>query len=178
MNDSISKRRLLQELQQSTPQPSSSTSSTSNGMFHLWCPSPQTDLYTWMALLYGPKDTAYQGQHFTLLIKCTQNYPFDAPVVCFTPCPHPIPFHPNIDPSTGAICLDLLKGPSNGHSTGSSGSWKPTLSLNVVVKSIWLLLAEEPNVNDPLDMEAATLYKMDRTAYHQRIKQQLQADIN
>jgi ubiquitin-protein ligase len=33
-----------------------------------------------------------------------QNYPFEAPLVCFdTPC-----FHPNVD-NAGNICLDILK---------------------------------------------------------------------
>lgn len=72
-----------------------------------------------------------------------QEYPFEPPEVLFQ---NPIPFHPNIDPSNGAICLDLLKRPPNG-------TWRPSVALSSLLCAIRLLLCE-PNPDDPFCLQA------------------------
>ena len=66
-------------------------------------------------------------------------------------------FHPNID-AAGNICLDLLK-------TGPGG-WKPAVGLCGLLLSVKMLL-DNPNCDDPLNVEAARLYREDLRLYHQ-----------
>ena len=89
----------------------------------------------------------------TLQVTLPERYPIIPPLATFLP---PVPFHPNID-RNGNICLDLLKP------TG----WRPTATLAHVLVSIRILL-EYPNVDDPLNIEAADLYVRDRQAYYTR----------
>lgn len=57
-------------------------------------------------------------------------------------------YHPNID-NLGRICLDILKD-----------KWSPALQIRSVLLSIQALLAS-PNPDDPLNNEAAQLWKTD-----------------
>ena len=82
-----------------------------------------------------------------------ERYPIHPPIVAFIA---PVPFHPNID-RNGNICLDLLK----------AEGWRPTYDLFKVLEAVRLLL-DYPNVDDPLNLEAAELYTKDRQAYNAR----------
>ncbi len=57
-------------------------------------------------------------------------------------------YHPNIN-RLGLICLDILKD-----------KWSPALQIRTVLLSIQALLAA-PNPDDPLNNEAAELWKSD-----------------
>lgn len=60
-------------------------------------------------------------------------------------------YHPNID-RLGRICLDILKE-----------KWSPALQIRTVLLSIQALLSA-PNPDDPLNNEAAELWKTDEAA--------------
>ena len=66
-------------------------------------------------------------------------YPFEPPLIKFITKV----YHPNIDNTSGLICMDLLKMPPKG-------SWRPAINLSSLLTSVQLLLTE-PNPNDPLD---------------------------
>ena len=105
-----------------------------------------TDLTHWRATIFGPEDTPYHNGVFELDIKFTSEYPFKPPSVYFiTPI-----FHCNIN-ANGAICLDILKT-----------NWSPALSISKLLLSITSLLSE-PNPNDPLDHDIASLLKTNKT---------------
>lgn len=59
-------------------------------------------------------------------------------------------YHPNID-RLGRICLDILKD-----------KWSPALQIRTVLLSIQALLSA-PNPDDPLNNEAAELWKSQET---------------
>jgi ubiquitin-conjugating enzyme E2 D/E len=110
-------------------------------------------LTLWEAQITGPENTPFQNGIFKLTINFGTNYPFKPPQVKFTTKV----FHPNIDKS-GNICLDILKD-----------QWSPALSMSKVLLSISSLLMD-PNPDDPLDAEAAELYKRDIDEYYNKIK--------
>ena len=52
----------------------------------------------------GPKDTLYAQGTFTVKITLPMEYPFKSPSVGFV---NPV-YHPNVDLTSGSICLDVL----------------------------------------------------------------------
>ena len=108
---------------------------------------------SWNAVVLGPPDSPYEGGVFRLRIDFPsgdQGYPLRPPRVAFVTKI----FHPNINDS-GGICLDILKK-----------QWTPALTIPKVLLSICSLLTD-PNPDDPLVTEIATLYKTDRAKYEE-----------
>lgn len=111
------------------------------------------DYTKWRATIIGPEDTPYKGGIFNLEIEITQSYPFKPPKVRFLTKI----YHPNIN-SSGDICLDILKH-----------NWSPALTLDKVLLSIRILL-QCPNPDDPLEPNAASLYKSNRAEYDKTVR--------
>ena len=95
-----------------------------------------------------PADSPFTGGIFFLEINFPADYPFKPPKCHFTTKI----YHPNIN-SSGGICLDILKE-----------NWSPALTVSKLLLSICSLLTD-PNPNDPLVPEIATLYKKNREKY-------------
>lgn len=111
------------------------------------------DMSTWEAVLKGPKDSIYENGIFLLELSFPSDYPFKPPKIRFrTPV-----YHPNIKPS-GDICLDIL-----------SSKWSASLTVLSVLLSICSLLSD-PNADDPLNSEAAGVYKKDKNLFNRTVK--------
>ena len=110
--------------------------------------APDKDHMHWLATIVGPQDSPYAGGVFSLDIRFTDEYPFQAPKITFTTKV----YHPNIS-ANGSICLDILKG-----------NWSPVLTISKVLLSISSLLTDA-NPDDPLVPEIARIYKNDRAKY-------------
>lgn len=121
-------------------------------------PAPGGDLRKWIAMIKGPQDSAYQGGVWFLSMQFPQDYPFKPPTVTFM---NKI-YHPNID-STGSICLDILKS-----------AWAPSLNIEKLLTSLISLLTD-PNANDPLSSDPATVYKSSKEEYAVKVKEWIDA---
>lgn len=98
-------------------------------------------------------DSCYSGGVFRIRIELTAEYPFKPPKVTFVT---PI-FHPNVS-LVGHICLDILQS-----------AWSPALRITTIILSICSML-DDPNVNSPLNREAASLCVTDKGEYCARIR--------
>lgn len=116
-------------------------------------PIDKKNLFKWVATIVGAVGTEYEGGLFKLSINIPNNYPFSPPVVMFDTKI----FHPNIS-LTGTICLDILKY-----------HWSPSYTIMNVLLSLQSLMSD-PNVDDPLNAEAAQLYKQDKGKYIQVVQ--------
>ena len=112
------------------------------------------DMFHWQATLMGPADSPYSGGVFFLDIHFPADYPFKPPKVHFTTRI----YHPNIN-QNGGICLDILKD-----------QWSPALTTSKVLLSICSLLTD-PNPEDPLVPEIASMYKQDRERFNSKAKE-------
>lgn len=135
-------KRILNELKefQKDPPPNCQATIVNDNMYH------------WSAIIFGPSGTPYENGVFALDIYIPAEYPFKPPKVTFkTPI-----IHPNI--KDGSICLDILKS-----------AWSPSLTIAKVLLSICSLLSE-PNPSSALNGELARLYRTDRDAYNEAIR--------
>jgi ubiquitin-conjugating enzyme E2 D/E len=112
-------------------------------------PENDSNIMLWKATIIGPKASPFENGIFFLNIEFPNNYPFAPPIVKFTT--HV--YHPNINKTTGAICLDILKS-----------EWSPALTISKVLLSICSLLTD-PNPKDPFEPAIAKLYMRNKTEY-------------
>jgi ubiquitin-conjugating enzyme E2 D/E len=114
-------------------------------------PEKDSNIMLWKATIFGPKESPFENGIFYLTIEFPSEYPFKPPNIKFnTPV-----YHPNINKTTGAICLDILKT-----------AWSPALTISKVLLSICSLLTD-PNPTDPYEPEVAKLYIKNKCKYEQ-----------
>jgi ubiquitin-conjugating enzyme E2 C len=104
---------------------------------------PENDnLFSWLGTIRGAVGTAYEGIDYRVALRFPAQYPFEPPTVHFlTPC-----YHPNVDITHGAICLDILKE-----------NWSAVYTASQVLLSIQSLL-DNPNNASPLNPTAAQMW--------------------
>ncbi|CAD1809320.1 Ubiquitin-conjugating enzyme family protein [Candida parapsilosis] len=121
--------------------------------------SPTTDdsLLHWQATIAKPtiQDSPYyHGGIWKLNIDVPTTYPQQPPTIKFqTPI-----IHPNINSTTGEICLDVLKS-----------QWSPAWNLESLVVAIVQLL-DNPEPDSPLNIDAANLYRFDKVAFESLVQ--------
>ncbi|XP_065360730.1 uncharacterized protein LOC135954479 [Calliphora vicina] len=151
-NSKIKKIRIPVELQQLNK------SHQEHGITCTTLPGNSDDYTSLEAYIPGPKGSPYEDGTFKLAINFGEQYPFRPPTFKFvTPV-----YHPNID-NSGKICLDLLRMPP-------TGSYNPAITLESILLSIQLLLAN-PNPDDPLQGDAADLFKSNKELFNQKAKE-------
>jgi ubiquitin-conjugating enzyme E2 M len=106
-------------------------------------------------------DTGYWAgaiYHFTFSIP--PHYPHSPPKVdCNTKI-----YHPNID-LQGKVCLNILRE-----------DWRPVLDINSVIYGL-IYLFYEPNPDDPLNHEAAELFRKDIGQFERLVTRTLRGGI-
>jgi len=118
-------------------------------------PNPN-DLTNFNVIL-SPDTGCWAGGKYMFNFSIGGSYPFDPPkVVCKTKI-----FHPNIN-LEGAVCLNILRA-----------DWKPVLDINTVIYGL-LYIFYEPEPTDPLNHEAAELYRNNKAQFQNVVKRTLQ----
>lgn len=101
----------------------------------------------------GPADTPYAGHSWHVRFTVANTFPFTSPSVGFVQ--HIM--HPNVDWSSGTICLDAL-----------NKKWSPIFTLRHIMETLLPYLMAYPNPDDPLNREAAILLRESPMAYAMR----------
>ena len=105
-----------------------------------------------VGVIEGPIFTPYQNGFFFFKLEYTSEYPMLPPKFIFITKI----FHPNIS-EDGIVSVDILRN-----------NWSPSLRTRTVILSIQSLLGD-PNINDFVNQEAASLYKTDIEAYNNTV---------
>ncbi|XP_046688440.1 SUMO-conjugating enzyme UBC9-B [Homalodisca vitripennis] len=100
------------------------------------------------------------GGSYKLRMIFKDDYPSSPPKCKFEP---PL-FHPNVYPS-GTVCLSLLD---------EEKDWRPAITIKQILLGIQDLL-NEPNIKDPAQAEAYTIYCQNRLEYEKRVRAQARA---
>ncbi|KAL0674690.1 hypothetical protein Bca4012_002671 [Brassica carinata] len=114
------------------------------------------DLHMFYVTFHGPTDSLYEGGVWKIKVELPEAYPYKSPSVGFV---NKI-YHPNVDESSGAVCLDVI-----------NQTWSPMFDLINVFESFLPQLLLYPNPSDPFNGEAASLLMRDRPAYELKVKE-------
>jgi ubiquitin-conjugating enzyme E2 H len=106
--------------------------------------------------LKGPKDSPYEGGTWKVRVSLPAQYPYKSPSIGFCNTM----FHPNVDESSGSVCLDVI-----------NQTWSPMYELVNVFAVFLPQLLLYPNPTDPLNGSAAALLMKDKKAYENRVKE-------
>ncbi|PYH95942.1 UBC-like protein [Aspergillus ellipticus CBS 707.79] len=112
------------------------------------------DLTQLTTLLAGPQGTPYSQGLWRLHLKMPDDYPKSPPKATFKTRI----WHPNVEESTGAVCVDTLKR-----------DWKPNLTLKDVLVTISCLLIY-PNPDSALNSAAGALLQENYDAFARQAK--------
>jgi ubiquitin-conjugating enzyme E2 M len=103
-----------------------------------------------------PDSGLWRGATYNFQFIIPDNYPYQPPkVTCQTKI-----YHPNID-LQGNVCLNLLKA-----------DWRPILTIQQVIHGL-IFLFLEPNPDDPLNNEAAKVYRENIAQFKQNVQKSL-----
>lgn len=106
---------------------------------------PNPNDLTNFKVVVSPDSGCWSGAKYNFTFAIPALYPHEPPkVTCNTKI-----YHPNIN-LEGAVCLNILRE-----------DWKPVLDINAVIYGL-IYLFYEPNPDDPLNREAADLYRSDK----------------
>lgn len=106
---------------------------------------PNANDLTNFNVVVTPDSGFWSGARYSFSLAIPAGYPHEPPkVVCKTKI-----YHPNIN-LEGAVCLNILRE-----------DWKPVLDINGVIYGL-IFLFYDPNPADPLNREAADLYRNDK----------------
>lgn len=104
-----------------------------------------------------PDSGCWIGAAYNFSVEVPDSYPHSPPkVTCHTKI-----FHPNID-LEGKVCLNILRK-----------DWNPVLDINAVIYGA-IFLFYEPNPDDPLNLEAASLLRSNKEEFKRIVRRTLQ----
>jgi len=112
-------------------------------------------LTTCHVTISGPEETPYADGKFVVCLQLPEHFPMKSPSVAFKTKV----WHPNVEKSSGSVCLDVLQH-----------RWTPITHLVSVVETYLPQLLQNPNVEDPLNASAAGMMKDDANSYADHVR--------
>ena len=106
---------------------------------------PNLNDLTKFVVTIAPDSGYWVGAKYNFTFVIPPSYPHEPPKVTCSPKI----YHPNLN-YEGAVCLNILRE-----------DWKPVLDINAVIYGL-IYLFYEPNPDDPLNREAADLFRNDK----------------
>uniref|UniRef100_A0AAQ5ZJG2 SUMO-conjugating enzyme UBC9 n=1 Tax=Amphiprion ocellaris TaxID=80972 RepID=A0AAQ5ZJG2_AMPOC len=113
-------------------------------------PDGTMNLMNWECAIPGKKGVSYHVAQLATVVYGTGPPTFEPPI-----------FHPNVYPS-GTVCLSILE---------EDKDWRPAITIKQILLGIQELL-NEPNIQDPAQAEAYTIYCQNRMDYEKRVRAQ------
>lgn len=114
----------------------------------------EINLDCFRVVLKGPPDTPYAGGQWQIRFTISNTFPFTSPSVGFVQ--HI--YHPNVDWSSGSVCLDAL-----------NKKWSPIFTLKHIMETLLPYLLAYPNHDDPLNRDAAAMLRDNPEAYASKV---------
>jgi ubiquitin-protein ligase len=128
----------------------------------------ESNILEWTFVIFGPKDTPYEGGTYQGKLTFPKEYPLKPPQVQFTSKL----FHPNVY-MDGKLCISILhEGSDDTGYEHELERWRPINNIRTVFISIISLLSD-PNPDSAANIDAAKLWRDNREAYNQRIKNEM-----
>lgn len=146
----MAEKRLLKELRLLTK-----TGPSNPQILELRPTDAEESIFNWVAVIKKEsreESTYYYNGKWRLDIVASPQYPLKAPEIKFS-AKTPIN-HPNVNFSSGEICLDILK----------DEAWSPAWNLEHLVGAI-LMLIDDPEPDLPLNVDLANLFRLDKLAF-------------
>lgn len=117
---------------------------------------PKTNDLTYFHVSITPDTGYWKGATYQFVFNVPPHYPHSPPKVeCKTNI-----YHPNIN-LEGKVCLNILRE-----------DWRPVLDINAVIYGL-IYLFYEPNPDDPLNHEAADLFRKDIKSFERLVNRTL-----
>ncbi|EEQ82097.1 hypothetical protein NCER_101257 [Vairimorpha ceranae BRL01] len=105
-------------------------------------------------IINGPEDSPFSGAQYKVHFLIPDDYPYRSPSIGFVTRI----YHPNVDETSGSICLDVL-----------NQVWSPMYDLFNIVEIFLPQLLAYPNPSDPLNCEAGSLYLNNYEKYVKKV---------
>lgn len=121
---------------------------------------PNPNNLTNFTVTITPDSGFWKGATYVFKFDVPPHYPHSPPkVLCQTKI-----YHPNIN-LEGNVCLNILRE-----------DWKPVLDINAVIYGL-IYLFYEPNPDDPLNHEAADLFRRDENQFQRLVQRTLRGGV-
>jgi ubiquitin-conjugating enzyme E2 G1 len=132
------------------------------------CGLMEDNLFKWRVTILGRGGGVYDGGMFPCELTFPAEFPQMPPELRFM-CPM---WHPNIDSSTGEVCISILHPPGVDEQNPDERAcerWLPVHTLETIVISVLSLLSD-PAPESPLNVEAARQLRDDPEAFWRRVR--------
>lgn len=113
------------------------------------------NLLKWIVQVQGLKDSLWEGAFLQLTMTYTEEYNHHPPSVIF----NTIPFHPNVDQTSGKPCIDFLDDPAK---------WNPSYTMTYILLVIQAMLSD-PVLENAVNPEAANMVFHKAALYRQMV---------